>query len=92
MNMVMTEVSWKAEDPATPALIIPMLQDERGTAPPDDCDMADALVQAVYYCRQRIETVNGTMDRVMTMAELSESAEHFINGFMAARTGEVKSY
>lgn len=85
------DIKWEREDPATPALIEPMLADEYGSDKPDSQEMSLALEKTAEYCRYRIKHYIEFAVEPLTMAEMSREAEHFLAGYMAALTGEIKS-
>ena len=87
-----TKIHWDNKDPATPALIEPMLDDERDLDRITDPIEKEATTKTIDYCKVRIKFYQDEGMDALTMGEMSGEAQHFYDGFMAARTGEVRQY
>ncbi len=85
-------ISWDNGDPATPALIEPMLDDERGLDRITDETMKEAIAQTIGYCKARLRFYAEGMGEHLTMGDMSDEAQHFLNGYMAAKTGKIEMY
>ena len=86
---------WDNEDPATPALIEPLMEDCYGiknTNQTRSQEMTVALDMTKEYCRHRIKQYKDEGFDALTMGEMSTEAEHFLNGHMAALTGNIESH
>ena len=97
MTSIPEKPSWSPDDPATPALI-PYVFAEHYDEPYDELAPSEldnyqkALNAAREYCVLRIKFRNEMCcGDPMLMGEMSEEAAHFLCGFMAALSGQVRA-
>lgn len=85
-------ISWDADDPATPALILPMLDSEYGLDEITDPVERESIISTIEYCIFNINLYMNDFQEPYSMGEMAIEAQEFRNGWMSARTGKVKRY
>ena len=81
---------WNPDDPATPVLIKPFMEDEHGPYHELNDQQKEAYKKTSEYCLVVMNGFNRAFAQPATMRELSEWTLHFRKGYLAAKTGMVE--